>query len=395
MRTILGLLLILVCAVPAAGRSLTGSERWSGRQVIDGSLRVEPGAELVVAPGTRVIVRGGRLEVAGRLVAREAVFTGESWEGIVLKGCDAETRLAGCRIEQARTGLLAVGGAPRMEGLTLTGNDIGMELRRKSEAVVTGSRFVANRKVGLFVKDDAAPVITGNFFSDNGRFGAYIFRALPARFADNRFVGNATGLMVASFGSDPEITGNHFADNGTGIHVDRAARPRLTGNLLTGNETGVRLYRRSDPLLEGNRLADNETGISVAYSSYPTIRGNDLAGNGTALRLEFQSAAWERQRGAAVRASETAARGAFGQAARTPVGDGQRRPGNLDGTVDARDNWWGKSGTAELERLGTAGNPSFIHDGRDQPLFEEDGAEYPLDRVRFAPWRRSPATEMP
>ena len=390
------LMALVALLLPAVGRAgaLTGTVRWNGTVRIAETVRVEPGAELIVAPGTRVEFSAGRLEVAGRLVAEEAEFGGD-WEGILLKGSDQTTVLRNCRISGAKTGIMAVGGAPLLEGLQLSGNDIGMELRQKCAARVSGCRFEGNRKVGLFIKDEAAPEVEENLFRNNGKFGTYIFRAVPAAFRQNRFAENDTGLMIANFGSDPLVEANHFEGNRLGILVDRAARPKLTGNLLTGNATGIRLYRRSDPEVAGNRLIRNRVAISVAYSSYPLLHGNDFSDNTTALLLEFQSALWEAEKGSAARAAEVAGRGAFGQAPRAQVSEEQRRASGADGTVDARDNWWGAAGTAELQRIGSAGNPSFIQDGRDTPTFAEGGKYYPLDQVRFAPWRSAPATEQP
>jgi parallel beta-helix repeat protein len=270
-----------------------------------------------------------------------------------------------------------------------------MELKQKTAAAVKDCRFSGNAKVGLFVKDEAAPSVTGCRFENNGKYGAYIYRAQPAAFSGNRFSGQPTGLMIAYFGSDPRIESNRFEQNELGVLVDRAARPRLVGNLFSGNGTALKLYRRADALVEGNRIENNRTGVTVAYSSYPEIRGNDISGNGIALQLEFQSSAWERERGEAAREAESAARGrgAFGQAApRTEVTEAQRRPRQLTAAVDARGNWWGEAGTAELDRLGAAGNPSFIGDGRDRPTFVDDGKSYPLDRADFAPWSARPLT---
>jgi len=392
-------ILLLVLAgllLPAAGRAgtLAGTVRWSGSVNVAETLRVEPGAELIVSPGTRVNFRGGRLEVAGRLVAEQADFDGD-WEGILLKGCDRTTLLRNCRISGAKTGLLAIGGSPRLEELELSDNEVGMELRQKCAARVSGCRFEGNRKVGLFIKDEAVPEVETNLFRSNGKFGAYIFRAHPAVFRNNRFEMNATGLMVANFGSDPRVEGNRFEGNTIGILVDRAARPQLVRNVLTGNDTGIRLYRRSDPEVVGNRLNDNRIAVSLAYSSYPQLHDNDFSGNSTALLLEFQSSRWEAEKGSLARAAEVAGRGAFGQAPRGVVSEEQRRARTLDGVVDAGNNWWGVAGTAELQRLGDDGNPTFIQDGRDIPTFSEGGKDYPLDQVRFAPWRSAPVTEHP
>lgn len=393
-RLLVATVLLLVLAAPVQARSLSGTVRWSGTVSLAESVRVEPGAELIIAPGTRVTFSAGQLEVAGRLVADGVEFAGD-WEGILLKGCGPDTVLRRSVIRGARTGVKAVGGSPRLADLTLEGNQVGMELRRKCAAEVSGCRFENNGKVGLFIKDDASPAVHDNRFRGNGKFGVYVFRAVPSRFRDNRFEENATGLMIANYGSDPHIEHNDFRQNRIGILVDRAARPLLRDNELRDNATGIRLYRRSDPEVVGNHLDGNRVGVSIAYSSYPQVHGNDFTNCDTALLLEYQSSRWEQEKGQAARAAEVAGRGAFGAAPRSQVGEEQRRARNLDGTVDARDNWWGPAGTAELARIGSDGNPSFIVDGRDHPTFEEGGKSYPLDRVRFAPWRSAPATEQP
>jgi parallel beta-helix repeat protein len=376
----------LLFPLPAWSLILTTNTQWSGEQSFSETVRVEPGVVLTVAPGTVVTFSGGRLEIAGRLEARGARFTGRDWEGIILKGCDAATVLAGCIVEGARTGIFVGGGAPKLERLRLEKNDVGVEIKQKSAAVIENCVFLGNARVGLFIKDEAAPQVTGNLFAGNGKFGVYIYRALPRVFSKNVLTGNPTGLMISHYGSDPVIEGNRFEKNGVAIFVDRAARPHLQGNLLRGNETALRLYRRSDPRIEGNRLSDNGVAISVAYSSYPVIAGNDFTGNGSALTLEFQSSTWEAEKGSAARQEEVSSRGAFGQGPRSEVTEKERRPRDLDGTVDARGNWWGPQNTAELERIGVRGNPSFFADGRDTPTFDEGGKAYPLDTVRFAPW---------
>lgn len=389
-------LFLLLGAGTAHALTIAHDTRWSGTLHFAEQVLVPAGVTLEIAPGTQVRFSAGGLEVAGRLLAEEAVFTGDGWSGLSLKGCDARTRLRGVTVRGAATGLLVQGGTPAIEGALFEGNEVGVELRGKTAATLNDSLFRGNRKVGLFVKDDSVAQVTGCRFEKQGKYGAYIYRANPARFAGNRFGNNPTGLMIAYFGSDPLIEGNDFIDNRTAVEVDRAARPVLRGNRLQRNEVGIFLQRRADPHITGNLLRDNQVAVKLAFSSYPRIDGNDFTGNALALKLEFQSSAWEREQGAAARAGEVAAAGAFGggQGAKT-VTESERRPELLDGTVDARNNWWGEAGNLELARLGEAGNPSFIHDGRDQPTFIEKGKPYPLDTVNFAPWSGTPNLREP
>lgn len=382
-------LLVLLVLVPTGARalSLTGEVHWSGVVHQHEAVRVEPGATLIIAPGSTVVFSGGSLEVAGRLRAREVDFNGQDWTGIVLKRCDLNTLIADCRVSGAATGILVAGGEPRIEGTRFVDNRIGLELRQQAAATVSGCDFRNNRRVGLFVKDEATAAVVDNNFINNGKFGAYIFRAKPRRFAGNSFNSNPIGIMVSHYGSDPLLEENCLTGNKVAIRIDRAAKPILRRNDIRDNGTGLYLYRRADPLVEGNRIADNRTGIHVAFSSYPQIHGNDLNDNIVALQLEYQSSTWDDEKGAAARKAEVAG-SPFGGQKQGEVSERQRAPRQLDGTVDARDNWWGKGGTLELARLGRDGNPSFINDGRDTPSFDEGGKSYPLDTVRFAPWRK-------
>lgn len=375
----------------AAALSIEQPTVWRGELRFHETVRVAPGATLTVEPGARVHFNGGGLEVAGRLVAREARFTGENWQGIVLKGVDDQTRLTDCAIAGADTGLDVISGAPHLERLRLRGNRIGAQLGKKTAALLAESTIENNTRAGLIVKDGAAPTVTGNLFSGNGLFGAYIVQAKPRDFRDNRFAGQPTGLKIANLGSDPEIIGNRFDRHEVAILVDKAARPLLTGNVLTGNGTALHLYRRADARVEGNRFADNKLAVLAEYSSYPKIAGNDFTGNERSLKLVFQSSTWEAVNGASARAQESR-QGAFGQRMRPDGGERQWPPAATNGTIDARDNWWGTAGTEELATAAGKDNPSFILDGRDTPTFRDGGKDYPLDRVLFSPWRDRAAT---
>lgn len=375
----------------AAALNIEQPTAWRGELRFSETVRVAPGATLIVEAGTTVHFSSGALEVAGRMEATEARFTGTNWQGIVLKGVDGDTRLTDCVIDGADTGVEAIGGAPRLERLHLRGNRIGAQLGKKSTAVLRDSRIEENSRAGLIVKDGAAPTLTGNLFTGNGLFGAYIVQAKPQTFRDNRFAGQPTGLKIANLGSDPEIIGNHFEKNEVAILVDKAAHPTLTGNILTGNGTALHLYRRADARVTRNRFGNNKLAVLAEYSSYPKITGNDFNGNERSLKLAFQSSTWEAANGAAARAQESR-QGAFGQGMRPDGGERQWPPAPTGGTVDARNNWWGTAGTEELATAAGKDNPSFILDGRDTPTFRDGGKDYPLDRVLFSPWRDRAAT---
>lgn len=391
MKALLIFFLIFCLPLVSAARVIEGVERWQGEARIDETLRVEKSGKLILAPGTRVLAFAG-IEVAGGIEASDTEFVGEDWPGLTLKGVSSQSWLKKCRISGAITGITVIGGEPHLTDLLLEGNRVGIELRQKSKAVVEGSTFHRNARVGLFIKDEVTAIVRKNRFEQQGKFGAYIYRALPSEFSGNEFIHNPVGLMISHFGSDPLIEKNIFSQNEIGIKVDRTARPLISANYIEENQTGIQLYRRSDPVIELNRLKQNQRAIHISYSSYPRIRHNDFLKNKRALVLEYQSSSWEQQQGAAARQQQLSGQGAFGGQKKNQITEEQRRARGIDGTVDARDNWWGTMETRELETLSADANLPWVDDGLDQPTFEDEGKSYPLDLVRWSPFAPKPYT---
>ena len=383
----------LIWAVPASALTIEEESRWTGEHVFTETVKVVTGVRLTISAGAKVHFESGGLEITRRLVADDVEFSGTGWSGILLKGCDETTRISNSTITGAKTGIKLQGGSPTLERLTLSDNNVGIEVRGKAAGTISQSGFIGNRKVGLFLKDESTTSVTGSFFEGNMRFGAYIYRAMPAAFHDNRFSDNQTGLMIAYFGSDPLVSGNLFERNKTAIEVDRAARPILRSNRLLGNQIGISLSRRADPRVEGNRLEQNDTAVRIALSSYPVIKANDFLDNRLAVELVSQSSAWERAYGAGARAGEAASRSAFAGQGKRSVSEDDRQARSLDGTIKAVGNWWGVEGSRELAAVGVDGNPSFIFDGRDQETFHVDEGDFPMDRVVFSPWSMDSLTE--
>jgi parallel beta-helix repeat protein len=386
-RCISALLLLFALIRPAAALTLSEDTHWQGQLSFAETVRVQAGVTLTVEPGAEVRFETGALDVAGTLQGRDARFYGEGWQGIILHG--GADLLERCAISGAATGVQVMGGAPRLIDVTVEGGTTGIELRRRSRAQLSGCTIRDQAQVGLFVKDESTPRVERCLFEKAGRFGVYLHRSAPQLFSGNRLVDNPVGLIVAWYGTDPEIRNNEFEQNGIAIKVDRAARPLVTGNRIHDNGTGLLLSRRADARVRRNLVRDNRIGIQVEYSSYPIIRENDLTGNGTALVLHHQSSAWEKANGEAMRNTQSFANGPFN---RNASGGKETAPPPtvLTGTVDARRNWWGGDGTAQLQVNQGRGNQIFIHDSRDEPFFEDGEVNYPLDRVEFAPWLGEP-----
>ena len=75
------LVLVLLLPIPGLAKVLTGKTIWNGVIEVAETTRIERGAELIVEPGTKVLFQTGSLEVAGRLQADGAQFSGQDWQG--------------------------------------------------------------------------------------------------------------------------------------------------------------------------------------------------------------------------------------------------------------------------------------------------------------------------
>ncbi|MCK4508813.1 MAG: hypothetical protein KAU27_09735, partial [Desulfuromonadales bacterium] len=89
MRFCLLIILLLTCATPAAALVIDQDTLWTGKQSFSEDVRVMQEVTLTIAPGSKLHFSGAGLEISGRLVAQEAEFSGENWEGLRLKGTDA------------------------------------------------------------------------------------------------------------------------------------------------------------------------------------------------------------------------------------------------------------------------------------------------------------------
>jgi parallel beta-helix repeat protein len=359
----LALILALTLAmVLAASAVVVGAASLLPRSAIvvapDGSGTVRTIAEAVAmaTDGDTILIRPGVYPESVVITAnvtirgdgpREEVVIESPNEGDLVDGRRhalvldrTEATITGLTLRGERSRVLAIGGAPTLDGLSFESVDISfraggmgaLRLVGGSRALVRSNRFTGTAGIGTF---GSSPRIEGNELIGGPRIWAD-HDTDPAVGGDPVFVGNlvrqpdgeAIGLYAptnalidrnrfedvpraievggeSGEGVDPVITNNTIEASEHGITVHRDASPTIDGNDISGatlagisvaaldaaithnrihdSTTGIAIPRGGAPTIEGNTIERNTTGIAVDLDASPAITSNTLCGNGTDL----------------------------------------------------------------------------------------------------------------
>ncbi|MBD7918552.1 right-handed parallel beta-helix repeat-containing protein [Cellulomonas sp. Sa3CUA2] len=277
----------------ACGDVVTGDVVLTADLVCRGSavgLTLADGASLDLG-GHRLVGDGGATGVAvpgiGDATLRDGVVTG--WAAGVTVGRDDQGP--------------GPQGVAALEGLTLRGNDVGVELLGPAEVGpevhVTSSRLVRN-VVGIRTGAAGRTWVRSSHLTDNGT-GAQVVTGTWLWLSDSVVARNGTGLRTASElhvhastlrdnatalacdSGTGDVEDSTFARNGVGVDCGVAASLDVTGSTLRDNGTAVRLDG-SYATLTANRFVRNEVGfVAVGGSGNARLADNELRRNGDGI----------------------------------------------------------------------------------------------------------------
>ncbi len=123
--------------------------------------------------------------------------------------------------------------------------------------LLTRCRLIDCGRDGVFVTDDAMPILLDNEFAGNQASGLFMVRR-----------------------SKGEVRQNRFLRTGYGIAISDQAAPLLIDNELVDNKAGIVLSRSAKPVLRQNRVLRNQTGLWVQDTAQPDVgQSQDLGKN--------------------------------------------------------------------------------------------------------------------
>ncbi len=418
---------------------------WSGTVVVEKPLKVGKGITLKVKPGATVrFKKGSGLDVEGVLKAvgskgAPVTFTSDEaapahgdWSGINFIEAGDGSALKYCRIMYASAVSMAVC-SPPVENCEILKGDKGLVLARKSSPVIKGNVIREMGGGGILCQMGSAPVITGNTLErcipdgvNSGQDSQPVIKGNTFTGCDtgltlnqrvppvenNTFKGNKGGIIIVNSGEGLVIRGNRMLENEVGIVCQQFSKPVIEKNEISRNKQGIVCFRAASPLIRNNNIASNDEGISciqictpvitannihdnkkgvyLDLSSYALINGNNIYANTVQLELGNMSSDWERRvnnkptRGGQAQNLTMAGRG---KAVAQQVGD----TAEIMGYVDATGNWWGDSGTQEMESKGQDADIKGFIDYYDVPTRTYEGYSgiYVQDKIKYAGWKKS------
>ena len=186
---------------------------------------------------------------------------------------DGEFAFANCRF----TGAFTPEGEAQKAGLRIKGSAVG---------VLQDSEVVANSVAGIWIMDQAQPVLERNTLADNALLGILYEGNTRGTASQNAITGaGAAGIQVADQAA-PTLENNGCLQNGTGIAFLDQAHGNASGNECSRNDTvGISVGNEAQPALEGNTCNQNLYGIVYAGSEGGVGRQNEATQNSVGLLI--------------------------------------------------------------------------------------------------------------
>lgn len=448
LRLSLVLCLILFATEALAARVVAGNETWSGTVRITESVNIPAGSTVTIRPGSELrFAANMALSVEGRLLAKGTtdkpiVFHAEtatgSWQGLsFVQGTAEGSELVNITIEGAILPVNVTGSKLHIAASTLRGGTKGIllgaeasasiervTLREMSEGAIEASThskgqisgckiekikgfgILAGQQTSFAIRDNRIsnvtngilvngniPPLEGNIV-DHCEAGIIILQSPPTTVIRNNQVTNTKKGIVCQQFASPLIERNTIEDCEVGIECFQASSPTLRQNRIARNQRGLTCVQMCNPIVTRNDFVDNQTAVYLHLSSYAHLEENNFERNRLHLELDNMSSDWE------VRAKKKPARSKQKQN-ELLVEKGRAMPESFsidaagtEGFVNAKNNYWGKETTLEMNSKGGNANITAIRDGFDVPTRTYDGwpGSYKQDRVKYDGWKKQRLT---
>lgn len=448
----LRLFILLSCLLFAsesmAARTVRGNETWSGKMTLDSVVTIPADATLTIQPGTELrFAEGASLAVEGRLLARGSaekpiVFRpaagsqAGAWPGIsfgqgpkegsellnvsivgaaqALSITGAKVRIASSTLRGGTKGILSgVGAYVLAERVTVSEmSEGGIDVSVGSQGKIVGCQISRVAGFGIQIGKKSTISIRDNHIS-HAKFGIFVSGDFPP-IEGNVIDHCEVGIAILQTNPDSIVRANKVTDSKTGIGCQQFASPTIEKNVVEKCEIGIECFQASSPLVRQNRLARNRRALSCIQMCNPVVTRNDFLENETAAYLHLSSYAqfhennfernrlhieldnmsydWEvRVKKKPTRNRDVQKEAMSGKSGRDmpELGDA-RVEVESEGFVNAKDNYWGKETTQEMDTKGADANISTIRDGFDVPTRTYEGwpGSYKQDRVRFDGWKK-------
>ncbi|MBV7410077.1 nitrous oxide reductase family maturation protein NosD [Maritimibacter sp. DP1N21-5] len=296
MRILIPLVLSLALASPLSAERVTVGP---GQDALATALaRARPGDELVLPPGTYagpveidrpVTLTGDDARIVGPGAGSVITVTAPD---VTLRGLAVSG--AGASLADLDSGIRLLKGADRarLEGLTLEGNLIGIDVHGARDVVVRGNTIlgrndlrVAERGPGVYVWNAPGLTVEDNIVS-RGRDGVFITTSDQAVYRRNTF-SELRFAFHSMYANRIEVTDNVSRGNDMGFAFMYSTRLTIANNLSVGDANhGFFMNFANRAELIGNTVRDGgEKCLFIYNSNNNRFTGNRFEGCGIGLHF--------------------------------------------------------------------------------------------------------------
>ncbi len=376
-------------------------------------ITINAGEELASSDvtGAKKLIVQGTLIAAG-LTGNQIVFTStgrnpDDWGGIQLSNPGASTVIDECEVEYAATGIDWDGNDPTVTDCSVHDcSGVGIRLLSNAHELLTATgndcRDNGGHGIATTIADSVVADISLNAVRDNDGYGISItgFKGSQSTINDNDVTGNGGGIYTTFYsgwaGEFMDVYQNEIHNNvGNGISISNSPSTLdVHDNEISGNSNGIAFVGEgfifARPIVHDNNITGNHAdGIDVRQQAMPHIFSNLISSNAVAGVHSFN---WANvlvedntitlnsygvhvdSLGYACLGDSIAAEGMNNRLHSNSLYDVCNETNN---TVKAHRNWWGSTGTGEMNALPYPANISTIWDQMDNPT---------LGFVNYASW---------
>ena len=172
----------------------------------------------------------------------EALFEESKFHNneVGIHGFGGEIKLVGSKISENNLGVEFIATKASMEDVSITGNEVGGDLRRRSKVRLKGSTISANGRTGIKVFNSKVNLYNIAFVK-NGFYGLQLFEGSASLVKNSRFENNKSAGILLQKTSKARVVSSSFKEHGKAIQMAGSSRLELNKSKITNNETGIEI----------------------------------------------------------------------------------------------------------------------------------------------------------
>jgi parallel beta-helix repeat protein len=157
----------------------------------------------------------------------------------------------------------------RVENLSISHIDVGIELLLTNNSKISGNNMTANNYYGIRLFSSSNNTVIGNSITANDYCGIRLFSSSNNTVMGNDISANSNfGIYLNPSSDNNDIRGNDVRANKYGFWIESSSNNSVTGNRVKNNVCGICLYSSFSNKIYHNDFINNERQTFLSGSFY-------------------------------------------------------------------------------------------------------------------------------